>query len=152
GLGMFAFACGGGAESTSPPATPTTTTVATTPPPAPTTTSTGSTETSPPPAPKPPMGELQKKTLSALWAALNAHDTPALGAVYTADCTFESPGPEGMKSMSKDDFIKMHQGLFQGVPDVKTFATRVFQIKDVAVTEWIGTGTDSVGMMGDKPT
>ena len=152
GLGMFAFACGGESESTAPPAAPTTTTVATTPPPAPTTTSTGSTETSPPPAPKPPMGELQKKTLNAAWAAFNAHDTTALGAAFTADATFASPGPEGMKEMSKDDFIKMHQGLFQGVPDVKTTATRVFQIKDVTVTEWIGTGTDTVGMMGDKPT
>jgi len=87
-----------------------------------------------------------------MWAAFNAHDVSAMGASYTADATFVSAGPEGLKERSKDEFLKMHQGLFAGVPDVKVSPTRVFQINDVTVTEWIGTGTDTGGMMGEKPT
>lgn len=159
GLGMFAFACGGESQATPPSTAPTTTVVATTaPPPAPTTTSTGTSESAPPPPAKPSMGELQKKTLTSLWAAFNAHDVKALGAVYTADATFASPGANpktgegGMQEMTKDDFVHMHEGLFAGVPDVKVGAVRVFQLKDVTVTEWIGAGTNTGEMMGEKPT
>lgn len=152
-LGVFAAGCGGETQTAPTPApAPTNTTVATATPPAPTTTSTGTTESAPPPPAKPPIEELAKKTLLANWAAFNGHDANAMSATYTADATFAAPGPEGLKDMSKDDTMNMFKGLFAGFSDLKMTATRVFQNKDVAVVEWVGTGTNDGEMMGEKPT
>jgi predicted ester cyclase len=106
-----------------------------------------------PPAPKLTMVEMQKKAIAGVVAAFNAHDAKKLASLYSADAAVRMPSNDGWKDdKGRDAIEKSHVGLFTAVPDSKMGTTRVMLKGDVAVWEWIATGTDSVGMGGDKPT
>jgi len=152
-VGLLALAVSSGAcgsetkEAESPAKVTATKTPAEEPKPAPTMTPTAE------PVPKLTMAEMQKKSITGMLAAFNAHDAKKLAAFYAPDSTARMPSREGWKEDAGREAIeKSHTTLFNNVPDAKTGTVRVQQKGDVAIWEWIGTGTDSVGMDGDKPT
>ncbi len=114
----------------------------------------------PPPAPGPvgdttpaPAASLTDKETAALKAfgdAMTAHDTDALGKVYTPDAVFKFAG---MPDMSKEAFLANQKDHFTSFPDSKGAARRIFIKNDVAIVEWTMTGTNSgPGPMGAKST
>ena len=151
---VMPIACGGGGGETPPPNT-TTTVTKTTVDPTPTATTTASSTAETPPAPKMTMAEMQKKNVLGNMAAFNAHDAKKLASYYSADAAVRAPGmaQEAWREMKgREGIEKAHEGLFKGVPDVKTAASRVLLSGDVAIVEWTSSGTDTVGMGGAKPT
>lgn len=154
GVALVLAACGGEGGDAPAPKTasntpPSTTTTATTPP---ATTSTGSTEATPPPA-KPSMIELQKKAGANMAAAWNAHDSKKCAENYASDGVISELGPTGwMDHKGKDEIEKNFATIFAGYPDSKMGVSRVFAAKNIAVVQWVMTGTNTGEMMGMKAT
>ena len=146
-LSVGMFACGGSDANTPPPAAPPP------PPPAPV-----ATADMPPPAPTAdtpatPAPSLTDKELGwfkSFGDAMTAHDTDALGKLYTDDAVFKFAG---MPDMTKDVFLGHQKEHFVSFPDSKGAARRIFVKNDVAIIEWTMTGTNSgPGPMGAKST
>jgi steroid delta-isomerase-like uncharacterized protein len=98
----------------------------------------------PPAAPKPSMADLQKATVGAMVAAFNAHDAKKVGDAYAADAVMAMPSAEGMKAKTgRDAIVESYAGLFQHVPDCAFTVSRVYQVGDTAVVEWVGSGSDA---------
>lgn len=135
----FATACGG--DPPPPPVAPAPT-VAVTPPPEPTPAPTPE----PAPAPKPSMAELQMKNLKNQVATVG--DAKAYAANFAADGVDVIAG---MPEMKGRDAIQAGQQMFvDGFPDMKMGMSRVFQKGNVAIVEWVVTGTQSKDFMGVK--
>lgn len=148
GLGVLALvtsACGGTEVAKPPPG------MALDPPPPP------KAETaSPPPQvakPKPPLVEVQKKTVLALEDALNKHDAKKLAELYAPDAMTGGPTPDGWKEVkARDTMEKSHAELFAGFPDFKLTTARVIQKGDIVAHEWQATGTHKGEFRGTKPS
>jgi steroid delta-isomerase-like uncharacterized protein len=143
---LAATACGG--DEAEPPKTPE--------PPVPTPTVTASappvaTEpTTPPVAPKPPMSELQLATGKAVSEALNAHDAKKFAAVYAEDAKLNLVGLGEVTG--RDAIATETQKWFDAFSDLKFGIGRIFQKGDMAVVEWVATGTHSGDFLGIKAT
>jgi len=150
-LAFTAVACGGEQPEAESPTKVTTTKVPVVESaPVPTTSATAPVE---PPAPKLSMVEMQKKAINGMLAAFNAHDAKKLASFYASDAVVRTPSAGGWKEETgREPLETSHAGLFTQVPDAKMGTVRVLLKADVAVWEWVSTGTDSVGMKGEKPT
>jgi ketosteroid isomerase-like protein len=105
----------------------------------------------PPPAPKPTLAELIPQTLKGIEDAFNAHDAKKLAGYHTQDCEVVEYG-DPMPAHGRDDIEKRLQGMFDGIPDAKTAATRVWIKGNVAIQELVWAGTMSSDLMGMKAT
>ncbi len=106
-----------------------------------------------PPAPPPPLAELEKKALSAWYAAFNAHDTKGLAALYASDAVAAATGPGGwVEQKGPDAIVGAYAPVFGAMPDLKAAPVRVFQKKDTVIVEWAASGTNTGPLMGGAPT
>jgi ketosteroid isomerase-like protein len=138
---LAAIACGGqqAAPLSPPPAPPPAETASAAPPPA---------DTTPPPPPKPSLAELIPQTLKGIGDAFNAHDAKKLMSYYADDASFQAYGmPEGH---GREDGVKMMQGFFDAVSEVKSAATRVWIKGNIAASELVWSGTMTSDFMGIK--
>ena len=88
--------------------------------------------------------------MKAFGDAMAAHDTDALGKLYTPDAVIKFAG---MPDMTKDAFLADQKQHFASFPDSKGAARRIFYKNDVGIVEWTMTGTNSgPGPMGAKST
>jgi steroid delta-isomerase-like uncharacterized protein len=106
----------------------------------------------PPPAPKPTLAELERNALTQQWSAFAARDLATFFATYAPDASFVEPGPGGLRQTTLADTKAYMESIFKAFPDATFKATRVFQKGDVVIYEWVATGTDRGGFMGDGPT
>jgi steroid delta-isomerase-like uncharacterized protein len=108
----------------------------------------------PAPAPaRPSMADMQKKSIAASAAAWAAHDADKIVALYAADGVFASPGPAGWEEKKgREQMKKEMTELFAGFPDSRIGYVRVLHKGDVAVAEWVVTGTNSGPFAGEKAT
>lgn len=95
----------------------------------------------------PPMTMAQKidKTTKAFLQGWNAHDVDMVLAQYDADATFKLPGLVELKG--RDAIKAPVQGEMTAFPDFKVGVPRVITKDNVAVLEWVVTGTNT----GDAP-
>jgi hypothetical protein len=104
--------------------------------------------------PRPPMIELQKKSVKAAGDAFNAHHAIELSLLYAVDAVIVEQGLAGVKeTRGREEIERMYAGLFRSFPDAKLAASRVFAVGDVIVVEmaWAGTNTGPTPI-GGKPT
>jgi len=139
-------ACAGEQAATPPPAAPTT--AAAPPPVAP---SAPAAEAAP--ALKPSLAELEKKTITAFYAAFTEHDTKKLAALYAPDAVSASPEPGGIKEVKGPEAIAAQfNAPFTAMPDLKAAPVTVYLKNDVAIVEWSAVGTNTGEAMGGPPT
>jgi steroid delta-isomerase-like uncharacterized protein len=148
---LLLTACGGEEAVSPPPASP--------PPAMPPQASAGpsapaSTAEGPPPAPpKPPLVDLEKRTVSAFYAAFSEHDTKKLAALYAPDAVMAAPGPGGWKEIKgADEIVAAFAEPFTAMPDIRAAASTVYQKKDVAVVLWTAAGTNTGASALGQPT
>jgi steroid delta-isomerase-like uncharacterized protein len=104
-------------------------------------------------APKPTLVELQRRTLAGFYAAFNEHDVTKLAAFYDAGAVSAAPGPGGWKEVTGAGAVASEFGhAFAAMPDLKVAPVVVFQKNDVAVVEWVASGTNTGEFMGGAPT
>src|SRR5437764_1041664 len=102
----------------------------------------------PAPAPKKPMAEMQVATLDALIAAMNAHDAKKYAAGYSKSAVLKVAG---MPDITGSDAIGADiQKVFSAFSDFKAVKGRTWQKGNVAVAEWMVSGTQSGEWMGVK--
>lgn len=98
---------------------------------------------SPPAPPKPSLAELIPRTLSGISDAFNAHDSKKLAEYFTEDCVAVDYGvPE---AHGRADVANSMQMVFDGFSDAKSVPTRTWIKGNVAISEFVWTGT----MTGD---
>lgn len=88
------------------------------------------------------------ETLEAIMKAFNSHDLDAIMEFFADDCTFDtSAGPEpwGQRLTGKAAVREGLAARFAAIPDVQYDADRHWIIGDVAVSEWLVTGTTTDG-------
>lgn len=98
----------------------------------------------PPPAPaKASLAELIPRALSGINDAFNAHDSKKLADYFTQDCVAVDFGvPE---AHGRDDIARSMQMVFDGFGDAKSVPTRTWIKGNVAISEFVWSGT----MTGD---
>ena len=138
-LGVLVVACGGQEEVAPPPVAPP---VATTPPPPP------PPPEPPPPPPKPSMASMQNAALTTAAVALNAHDAAKLASCYADAAVIRVAGLNEVNG--KDEITRNMQEWFDTFSDVKVGFSHVWIAGDVAVLEWVLTGTYSGDLLGEK--
>jgi ketosteroid isomerase-like protein len=87
-------------------------------------------------------------TLNAVTQAFNDHDLDAIMAFFAEDCTFDAPrGPDpwGRRHHGKAAIREGFAARFAGLPDVHYDADRHWISGDLAVSEWLLTGTTPDG-------
>jgi len=88
------------------------------------------------------------ETLEAIMKAFNAHDLDAIMDFFAEDCAFDaSRGPEpcGQRLVGKAAVREGLAARFSGMPDVHYDADRHWVSGDLAVSEWLVTGTTTAG-------
>jgi ketosteroid isomerase-like protein len=83
-------------------------------------------------------------TLDAIMAAFNTHDLDAIMEYFADDCSFDTsrgPDPWGLRLTGKDAVREGLAARFAGVPDVRYDADRHWVSGNLAVSEWLVTGT-----------
>jgi ketosteroid isomerase-like protein len=137
GIAFGLVACGGEDANTPPPQPPTPPPpVAVAPPPDPTPAPVAAA------APTPVVSQTDKElmTLKSFGAALGAHDTTALGALFTPDAVIKFAGAP---DQTRDAYLGHEKDNFASFPDSKGAARRIFVKNDVAIVEWTMTGTNT---------
>ncbi|NUP13249.1 MAG: SnoaL-like domain-containing protein [Polyangiaceae bacterium] len=86
---------------------------------------------------------------SAAWAAKDAKKQTAL---YTPDAVVALPGPKGLEEAKATDMEKGLASYFTAFPDLKLTYTRVVGKGNLAVAEWVFTGTNKGEHMGKPAT
>jgi steroid delta-isomerase-like uncharacterized protein len=147
GIALGMVACGGEDANTPPPQPPTPPApVAVTPPPDPTPAPAATADATPAPS----QTDKERATLKSFGAAMGAHDTTALGTLFTPDAVIKFAG---MPDQALGEFLGHQKDHFASFPDSKGAARRIFVKNDVAIVEWTMTGTNSgPGPMGAKST
>jgi ketosteroid isomerase-like protein len=88
------------------------------------------------------------ETLQAIADAFNAHDLDAIMAFFADDCSLDMPrGPEpwGQRYSGKAAVREALAGRFKGLPDVHYGDDRHWVSGNLAVSEWLLTGTTPEG-------
>jgi steroid delta-isomerase-like uncharacterized protein len=145
-LTVLISACGGEGDAVPPPQVP--------PPPPPTATAPPPAPVAPPTPPEPPkpaLIELQKQNHAAAVAALNAHDSKKFSEIFAPDAVVNVIGM-GPEIKGREAIAGEIQKNFDAFPDFKIAITKVFVKNDVAVQEWVVTGTNKGEFNGMKPT
>lgn len=132
------------ATSTAPAETSTTATTST----APTATAT----TPPAPEPKLDLDAAVKKYVTDTSAAWSTVDPKKHIAVYAPDGVVAMIGERGIEEAKAPDYEKSLAGYFAAFPDSKLTYTRVVAKGNLAVAEWVYTGTNKGDFMGKKAT
>jgi steroid delta-isomerase-like uncharacterized protein len=83
--------------------------------------------------------------------AINRHDLAALAGLYALDCTVESPLAAGTVQ-GRQAVTKIHQALFDALPDLNFSQERILVDGDDAVQIATMTGTYTGGFMGLPPS
>jgi steroid delta-isomerase-like uncharacterized protein/uncharacterized protein (TIGR02246 family) len=138
---LLISACGGERDAQPPPQTP--------PPPAPVAAPAPEPVSAPEP-PKPSLLELEKESVRARMAALNAHEAAKFAEGFTPDgiaITYGVAEAKGREAIASDV-----QKFFDGFPDFKIAESNVYVKGDVVVVEWVVNGTHKGEFAGVKPT
>ncbi len=149
---LLCLAACGGEEAVSPPPASPPSPVASPAPVAPS--APAPTAEAPSPAPsRPPLAELEKRTISAFYAAFSQHDTKKMAALYTPDAVMVSPGPGGWKKLEGPDaIVAAFAEPFAAMPDLQAAPSTVYQKNDVAVVLWAAAGTNTGASALGRPT
>lgn len=86
-------------------------------------------------------GEAFVERFNTVW---NGHDLDGILAMMTEDVVFEASfgkEPWGTRIVGKPAVREFLQGMFSRIPDVRWDEIRHFAHADLAVVEWITTGT-----------
>lgn len=136
--------CGGEGDAIPPPQAP--------PPPAPMAALPPVVESppAPPEPPKPSLLELEKQSTQAGMAALNAHEAAKFAETFATDgisITYGAGEFKGREAIASDI-----QKLFDGIPDFKLAASKIYAKGEIVAIEWVMNGTHKGDFMGIKPT
>lgn len=88
------------------------------------------------------------ETLNAIMKAFNAHDLDAIMDYFADDCSFDTsrgPEPWGQRLTGKAAVREGLAARFAGMPDVQYDADRHWVSGDLAVSEWLVSGTTTNG-------
>ena len=88
------------------------------------------------------------ETLTAILDAFNAHDLDAIMSFFADDCSLDMPrGPEpwGRRFVGRAAVREALASRFAGLPDVHYGDARHWVCGDMAVSEWLLTGTTPEG-------
>lgn len=88
------------------------------------------------------------ETLEAIMKAFNAHDVDAIMEFFADDCSFDTsrgPEPWGRRLVGKAAIRDGMAALFARTPDVHYDADRHWVHGNLAVSEWLVTGTTTDG-------
>ena len=89
--------------------------------------------------------------VEAVNVAFNAHDLDLLTSYYANDAVFDvipTPPP----TQGKEAYRATLKGIFRAAPDMHGAIQRILVFGNVAVLEWVGTGTFEEEWMGIPPT
>ena len=92
--------------------------------------------------------EVSLATLEAIMKAFNAHDLDAIMEFFADDCSFDtSAGPEpwGQRLAGKAAVREGLAARFATIPDVRYDADRHWVSGNLAVSEWLVSGTTTDG-------
>jgi steroid delta-isomerase-like uncharacterized protein len=103
-------------------------------------------------APAVPIGDAVKKYVAESAAAWSSKDVKKAAALYTEDAVLAVIGPNGWQEAKAADLEKTRAVYFGSFPDLEMTYTRVLAKGNVAVAEWVFTGTNKGDMMGNKAT
>jgi steroid delta-isomerase-like uncharacterized protein len=104
------------------------------------------------PEPKLVLADAVKKYVTESSAAWAARDAKKHTALYAPDGIVAHPGAKGLEEAKATDMERSLAGYFGAFSDAKLVYTRVVGRGDMAVAEWVFTGTNDGEMMGQKPT
>ncbi|HTJ82846.1 MAG TPA: nuclear transport factor 2 family protein [Polyangiaceae bacterium] len=104
------------------------------------------------PQPKLDLADATKKYITGSAAAWAAKDPKKNSALYADGAVVAIPGPKGWEEVKATDMEKSLAGYFTAFSDLKMTYTRVVARGDMAVAEWVFTGTNDGDMMGQKAT
>lgn len=78
-------------------------------------------------------------TVDAFNTAFNAHDVPAIMAMMTADCLFDStrPPPDGERLVGQGPVRQFWEGFFARSPGARFETEEAFAAGDRAVVRWV---------------
>ena len=102
--------------------------------------------------PKVATQDAAKKHVEERDAAWTAKDGKKVAATYTADAVIAMPGANGMEESKPAEMEKRMAMYASAFPDLKHTTIRGVVDGDVAVIQWVVTGTNSGEFMGEKPT
>ena len=92
--------------------------------------------------------QVSLETLEAIMKAFNTHDVDAIMEFFADDCTFDTsrgPEPWGRRLVGKAAVRDGLAALFAKTPDVHYDADRHWVSGNLAVSEWLVTGTTTDG-------
>jgi steroid delta-isomerase-like uncharacterized protein len=92
-------------------------------------------------ATKRPLAELIKQNVLDSEAAWAAKDIKKLAATYTEDADFATWSTKGAQLQKGPEMLKGLEGFWGALSEVKLKSSRVTQSGDIAVSEWVVTGT-----------
>ena len=98
----------------------------------------------------PALIDLQRQSIAAASAAMNAHDAKQYAELFAPDATVHEYGLGQAKG--REAIAAGVQGAFNGFPDLKVGVSKIFVKHDVVVQEWVITGTHHGEFSGAKPT
>lgn len=104
------------------------------------------------PEPKLDLPSAAKKYVADMTAAWAAKDPKKSSAVYASDAVVAITGPKGWDETGPAGMEQGLAGYYTAFPDLKLTYTRVIGRGNVAVAEWVFTGTNTGSMRGQKPT
>ena len=133
-VAMLAAACGGSPEPTTP-------TAANTPTPTPTAPPVATEAPTPTPTPVAAPAATPEQTTKALADAWNAHDPDKIAAAYSENGMLRLSGVPDFAGRAAIKAAAATE--FKAYPDFKVAVTRVVMKKNVAVLEWVITGTNT---------
>jgi steroid delta-isomerase-like uncharacterized protein len=102
------------------------------------------------PAPALTLAEKIARSTPLLVDAWNTHDTKKLAELYAAKAVLKIPGVT--EGVGRDAIMAEAQANFAGFPDFKLGLSRAFLNGNVAVVEWVATGTNNGPFLGQKST
>jgi len=117
-----------------------------------TTSATPSASSTGPEAPKPTLADFHKKLGMSIQAAWTAHDIKKMMENYAPDASMGFAGGKGWEDAKAGEIEKRLGAFWAACPDVKLGTVRVLVKNEIAIVEWVASGTNTGEMMGEKPT
>lgn len=93
-----------------------------------------------------------KKYVTDATVAWKTRDVMKQSLLYTEDAVLALPSTHGWSEASPARFQISQEQYFAGFPDLEMIYTRVVGKGNVAVAEWVLTGTNTAPLMGRPPT